>query len=201
MFGGGLGGGLGGILMMALLAIGVVLILRMVMRSRQQSSPPMQFSGTGRETARMPIEIGSQLPQSASDRNPAVAGPIIPAGFDVEGFLRPAKRNFMQLQVANDAGDLESIRELTTPDMFEELKKDILARGGRSQTTDVVTVDADLADVATEGDRHYASVRFSGYVREEPGTPPKPFTEVWHLVKPADGSTGWLLAGIRQEQS
>ena len=27
---------------------------------------------------------------------------------------------------------------------------------------------------------------------------PVQFTEVWNLVKPADGSSGWLLAGIQQ---
>jgi predicted lipid-binding transport protein (Tim44 family) len=41
-------------------------------------------------------------------------------------------------------------------------------------------------------------VRFSGMVRETPGTQPVGFEEVWNLVKPADGSSGWLLAGIQQ---
>jgi len=35
-------------------------------------------------------------------------------------------------------------------------------------------------------------------VREAPRAEPEAFTEVWNLVKPADGSTGWLLAGIQQ---
>ena len=26
----------------------------------------------------------------------------------------------------------------------------------------------------------------------------EPFAEVWNLVKPTDGSSGWLLAGIQQ---
>jgi predicted lipid-binding transport protein (Tim44 family) len=41
-------------------------------------------------------------------------------------------------------------------------------------------------------------VRFSGTVRETPDAAPESFAEVWNLVKPADGSTGWLLAGIQQ---
>jgi predicted lipid-binding transport protein (Tim44 family) len=41
-------------------------------------------------------------------------------------------------------------------------------------------------------------VHFSGLLRETPGTPPVGFEEVWNLVKPADGSSGWLLAGIQQ---
>mgnify|MGYP001618227673 FL=1 len=66
------------------------------------------------------------------------------------------------------------------------------------QHTDVVTLNADLLEVATEGDKHWASVRFSGLVREEPGQAPAPFEEVWNLSKPLDGSSGWLLAGIQQ---
>jgi predicted lipid-binding transport protein (Tim44 family) len=41
-------------------------------------------------------------------------------------------------------------------------------------------------------------VRFSGASREAPGAPAENFEEVWNLVKPADGSSGWLLAGIQQ---
>jgi predicted lipid-binding transport protein (Tim44 family) len=42
------------------------------------------------------------------------------------------------------------------------------------------------------------SVRFSGLIREEAGAQPDPFSEVWHLVKPTDGRSGWQLAGIQQ---
>jgi predicted lipid-binding transport protein (Tim44 family) len=45
---------------------------------------------------------------------------------------------------------------------------------------------------------HWASVRFAGSIRETPNTAPMAFEEVWHLQKPADGKTGWLLAGIQQ---
>ena len=83
--------------------------------------------------------------------------------------------------------------------MFDELSKDLRERAMHKQTTDVVSVDADLLEVVREGDTHYAGVRFAGLVREEPGTPPQSFSEVWTLVKPGDGSAGWLLAGIQQE--
>ena len=46
--------------------------------------------------------------------------------------------------------------------------------------------------------RHWASVRFSGMVRETPGSAPVDFEEVWNLGKPIDGSSGWLPAGIQQ---
>ena len=67
-----------------------------------------------------------------------------------------------------------------------------------SLQTDVVTLNADLLEVATEGERHWASVHFSGTIRDTPGAVPASFEEVWNLVKPANGSSGWLLAGIQQ---
>src|SRR5918992_961123 len=108
--------------------------------------------------------------------------------------VRAAKLNFLRLQAANDAGRLEDIREFTTDELYEELKKDL----GEKQQTDVIALEADLLEVVTEGDRHWASVRFTGTVREAPGVAPEAFAEVWNLVKPADGSSGWLLAGIQQ---
>jgi len=37
-------------------------------------------------------------------------------------------------------------------------------------------------------------------VREEAGAEATPFDEVWHLVKPADDSRAWAIAGIQQRQ-
>jgi predicted lipid-binding transport protein (Tim44 family) len=106
--------------------------------------------------------------------------------------------NYMKLQLANDRGDLAELREFTSPELFEELKTDVLARAGATQQTDVLALNADLLEVATEGDKHWASVRFSGSMRESASSAPASFEEVWNLAKPVDGSTGWTLAGIQQ---
>ena len=41
------------------------------------------------------------------------------------------------------------------------------------------------------------SVRFSGMIREQTGEP-EAFSEIWHLEKPVNGRTGWLISGIQQ---
>jgi predicted lipid-binding transport protein (Tim44 family) len=84
--------------------------------------------------------------------------------------------------------------------MFDLLKQDMTARGPQAQRTDVMTLDADLLEVVTEGNMHWASVRFSGMIREEQSDAAAPFEEIWNLRKPADGSSGWMLAGIQQVQ-
>ncbi len=176
------GSGLGGFLLLALLAFAVVLMVRTLARRSQ----PARLAGMGNETMAVP-----ERPLGTSAATPASGAP---AGFDAAAFLRAAKMNFIKLQVANDAGKLDEIREFTTHEMFDELRRDIQA----GQQTDVVALNADLLELASERDKHWASVRFSGMVRETPGTEPVGFEEVWNLVKPADGSSGWLLAGIQQ---
>ncbi len=186
------GSGLGGVLLLALLALGVVLALRALARRRAVApSQAMQYAA----------DLGTETVAAPAPAQPAsvIAGEgSVPAGFDAAGFLRAAKLNFVKLQVANDVRELEEIREFTTREMFDELRQDILTRGSEVQQTDVVALNADLLEVATENNKHWASVRFSGMVRETPGTAPVGFEEVWNLVKPADGSSGWLLAGIQQ---
>lgn len=191
MFG---GGALGGILIFALLAIAAVVALRLFLRPRAASTPPLQFAGLGNETVAAPPPS-----QAAGFDAQAQGAPArIPAGFDVAAFLRGAKMNYIRIQLANDLGNLEEIREFTTPEMFETLRADVVARGAEGQQTDVVSLNADLLEVVTEGDTHWASVQFSGMIRETPGSAPTGFAEVWNLAKPADGSTGWVLAGIQQ---
>ena len=55
-----------------------------------------------------------------------------------------------------------------------------------------------LVDFAQEADRQVVSVRFNCLVREETDAEAAPFDEVWHLVRPADGSSAWAIAGIQQ---
>ena len=182
------GNGLLGLLMLALLAVGTVFLVRALMR-RRSGGQPVQFAGMNERTV-MPA-----APMNTSGVPAASAAPQLPAGFDAAGFLRAAKMNFIKLQVANDSARIEEIREFTTPELFDELRRDIPAS---AQQTDVVTLNADLLELATEKENYWASVRFSGLVRETPGSEPEAFEEVWNLVKPADGSSGWLLAGIQQ---
>jgi predicted lipid-binding transport protein (Tim44 family) len=84
--------------------------------------------------------------------------------------------------------------------VFAEIKLQLDERGRGAQQTDVVQLDAELLGLETEEARHVASVRFHGLIREEADGQPAPFNEIWHLTKPKDGSSGWVIAGIQQVQ-
>lgn len=199
-------GGMGPMLLgFLVLAAGIALIMYMARQRQGQMRPgmaggtgmaPMKYAGLGNETVAAPPP--SQMPTGSTWGAPATAAPAIPAGFDTAGFLKQAKLNFIRLQEANDQADLQTLREVTNDKLYEQLAADIRHRTGSSQHTDVVTLEASLLEVVTEGDEHWASVRFSGQISEAAGSAPTPFAEVWHLSKPVNGDTGWLVAGIQQ---
>jgi predicted lipid-binding transport protein (Tim44 family) len=193
---------LGSIMMavlMGLAAVAVVALLaRMFMKPRAQGAPQgLQFAGLGNETVAAPPPSqaggGVAVPSFQSQFTPKV-----PANFNADAFLREAKKSFLALQTANDRGDVSAIRDLVTDEMYAQLKKDVDERGGARQRTDVVTLDASLLELVTESGMHWASIRFSGLIREEDGQAPQQFQEIWNLQKPEAGDAGWMLAGIQQ---
>ncbi len=122
----------------------------------------------------------------------------LPPGFDQRAFLENAKQYFSTLQKAWDQGDLVSLREFTTPDMFATIQQDLAGRADSANQTDVVTINAQLIGIETIDAYYFCSVQFSGMIREQPGAPASEFSEIWNLSKPVEGPGGWVLAGISQ---
>lgn len=200
----GFGEGMANFLMIALLAMAAIFLVKFLFRRSQASRPsePLQYAGvSGPSMAPIPeapavLAGDSVKPMVATSASPTVAP--IPADFDSEGFLRVAKLNFVRLQADNDQGNLDDMREFLAPEMFAEVKLQLAERGSAPQQTDVVQLEATLLEVVTEANRHVASVRFHGLLREEKDQAPAAFDEVWHLTKPLDGSRGWAVSGIQQ---
>jgi predicted lipid-binding transport protein (Tim44 family) len=197
MFGGGLGSGMAGMLglMLVLMLVGAIaLALYRMFASRRDTGarPAMQFAGIG---SAVTPDGGAFAPPAA----PQSASAPLPPGFETAPFLRVAKTSFIRLQAANDAKDLDDIRDYTTPEMYAELEMQIRERGDAPQRTEVVTLDAQLVEAVVEGDYAIASVRFCGLIREKVEGNPEPFDEVWHVRKSLkDPKATWLIAGIQQ---
>ena len=188
----GMGEGMANVMMILLLAMVAIFVFRLLF-SRRQPAGELQYAGAQPQRFEP-----AAVPAAGTAAASAVAD--VPAGFDVEGFLRQAKLNFIRLQAANDAGDMADLKQFTAPEVFAEVQLQYEERGRAKQQTDVVQLDAELLDFATEDQRHIASVRFHGQLRETPEAAPAAFDEVWHLVKPAGGGDGWRVAGIQQLQ-
>ncbi len=175
------------ILLMLGIVAGIFFIFRALRRTPQ--SQPVQYAGYGGQTFANIPAAGATLNSSGGR----------PAGFEDESFLRSAKANFIRLQAANDARDLNDIREYTTPEVFAEISLQLQERGDKPQKTDIVSLNAEMADVVTEGDLIIASVRFSGLIREEENGAAEPFNEIWHVRKSqSQPNACWFIAGIQQ---
>ena len=223
----GMGEAMGNFLMMALLAVVAVVAIRFLMKRFGGSGNKPAFAGAGAGAGSMfgGAQSPSNAPGAVLNNNmfrsaepalgnasassgsaafaPAALAPAatqnhVPADFDTEGFERIAKMIFIRMQTANDAADLNDLRNFTTPEMFASVRLELQERGSAAQQTDVVKVDAQVLDVAQEAERQVVSVRFHGLIREEKDGTAADFDEVWHLVKPVDDSRSWAIAGIEQ---
>ncbi|HTH41410.1 MAG TPA: TIM44-like domain-containing protein [Rhodocyclaceae bacterium] len=194
----GMGEGMANVLMIAALVMLAIFVIRLLFGRREPAPAYAGNVGNSGSPARFePLQpaAGSSSAVAAADEPVAV-----PADFDTAGFLRQAKINFTRLQAANDAGNMDDIKAFTAPEVFAEVQMQYEERGKTKQQTDVMQLDAELVEVVSDGNRHIASVRFHGLLREDAHSAPASFDEVWHLVKPLDGSDGWRVAGIQQIQ-
>ena len=212
----GMGEAFGNFLMLGLLAVAAVFLIRFLMKrfgpAAQRNAAPqgMQFAGAaaGAGAAALPLPTNgatgsgwgqANAPVAPSVNEPAAVPAVqLPADFDAPAFERIAKMIFIRLQAANDTSDLNDLRAFTTPEMFASIRLELQERAAGPQQTDVVKIDAQVVDFASEPTRQVVSVRFNGLIREEKDGTAQPFDEVWHLVKPLDGSHEWAIAGIQQ---
>ena len=197
------GGAMGGVILALLGGLVLFALLRVYSR-RNAAAQPMHYAGLGQQAGQTPpaslgTDYGGERASVASLQTATQAHqPNVPAGFDIAGFVKQAKINFLRLQEANDRGDLETLRDVCNDEMFANLHADIAARKNAAQHTEIVALDATLIEVVTEADKHLASLSFSGSSREDAGAAPEQFQEIWHLQKPVSGGSGWQLAGIQQ---
>jgi predicted lipid-binding transport protein (Tim44 family) len=204
----GLGADLANFFMLALLALAALLIFKLLFRrklpavqSAGEIAPRLEYAASTPSTLPPTRTTGpAGGPQPLSAPNPAQ----LPEGFDSQTFLQIAKRNFIRLQAANDAKNIDDIREFTCPEVFAEIRMQMDERGDEHmrapQKTEVVSLEAELLEVCSEGQQHIASVRFSGMIRETAGAAATPFCEIWNLSKPTVSGQGWVIAGIQQSE-
>ena len=164
----------------------------------RQTPPQANARQTGDNTNIFGQSVGggaaTQAPFGSASMN---SGKQLPDGTEPAAFLRVARQRFNHIQSVNSASNVEEIRRYLTPELFNSMYQDIMA----NQDQDVAefsNLNAMVADTATENGQYIVSVRFTGTVSEDLNSPPQPFTEIWHFVKPAGSQQDWVVAGIQQ---
>ncbi len=226
----GFGEAFGNILLVILLGVVAMAVIGMILRKRQAgAAPKMAYQGAGasaQEPATFrqynPANVGNdasarpweaqttRFDTSASGGSmigAGLRGPqgwSIPEGFDADGFVEAAKRNFITLQDAWDRSDIQLLRSMMTDAMLSEIRTQLTEREaqfpGQANKTEVVMLEAQLLGIEDMNDAYMASVEFNGMIREEPSAGASPFREVWNMTKPKHGGSGWLVAGVQALQ-
>ncbi len=199
----GLSEAFGSFLLIALFVLGGIFLLRMLTRRSAPPSRPLQYAGAGAgmgapaATAPASGERSAFEPVFGGTLAAAPVAAAFPPGFDPAPFIEQGKVQFRKLQAAYDRADRNALAEVMTPELLAEVTQDLAQRGTHTPT-EVMSLDAQVLNAATEGDRHWISIRFTGMLREDGAVLPKAFDETWNLTKPVTGGSGWLLAGIQQ---
>lgn len=197
-------GGGGGLLDILLIGLAIYFVMRFLRRRRDASSSGsnpyaerMDYSQGGAGQAGMGWDMLRGTSNAARNYDTPQSD-AIPADFNGEEFLRGAKMAYVRLQESWDRRDLDDIAQFATRPVMDELRKQ-LAEDPAPGTTELLMVNASLMEVRNEGGTQYAAVFFDVLMREDPQAPqPEQVREVWHFVRPLDGSESWRLDGIQQ---
>lgn len=214
-YGMGTGGGIG-FLDILLLGVVVWLFFRFMKRRREaQDNMSRDRSAYGTSyggSQRAPFDQGGMQRSDAQssgwdslrDQNGGSAAgaftsanPDIPAGFDVDEFLKGAKMAYTRLQSSWDRRDIDDIAQFATEPVVEEIRRQKEEDPNPGQTQ-ILLINAQLTKFEEFGDRDRATVYFDVLMREDPNqAQPEHACEYWTFVR--EHNTGsWKLDGLQQ---
>lgn len=121
----------------------------------------------------------------------------VPSPCDLAAFLDVARRSFVCVQQAWDRADLVALSTFAAAPLLEELRTQLAERGPEPNHTEVVSVEARLLAVEELVEAQFASVEFSGLIREQQGEQPLPFRELWMLARLQGADRGWQVARVQ----
>jgi len=204
LFFGGMGGFHGpGLLDILLIGGGIYLLFRFLRarRATTQAAGPISFEAVGSGS-----HVGSSAESTRSTWGAAYGEdltreepPPLPPGFDVAEFLTGAKAAYHRIQKSWDKRDLEDIRNFTSPEVWEELRRQA-QEDPTPGRTEIVLLKADVLEVKKEGSETIVSVLFDVLLREsEEQVEATQTKEIWHFSrKESIPGSFWMLEGIQQ---
>lgn len=205
------GGAFDGIQFMDLLLIaGVIFIIYKIMSMRRQAQQPQPtYANSPQQYEINPHEQPMQReaqPEEAKEFKPMPSFSSgwgesndikLPSWFNQEAFLEGSREHFVNLQKAWDSNNWEEIQSYTAPEMYNLLKEE-RAKHPENQTTEVVSVMAELANFIENKDEVIVSVNFYGWLKENSEETTE-FNETWHLSRDMrQDNADWFIVGIQQ---
>ena len=206
------GGAFEGFQFMDMLLIGLLIFAAFKIFSAVKRSQAPQYAGHQRQSDQYQGQSQDQTQQrqqseqpSYQDFSPAPGAGFsmgtpelkLPEWFNEKAFVEGAQGHFGHLQKAWDLSDWDDIATYTTPELLEILQQE-RAKQPQNQTTEVVSVMAELANFIDNGDHVVASINFYGWLKED-GAETTEFSEIWHLSRDmSQADSDWKIVGIQQ---
>lgn len=111
---------------------------------------------------------------------------------------------FIDMQRAWDAADVPRLRAMLMPEMADLLGERLQEReeqGPSPHAAELMVLEARLLSRESNAVEHWASVEFSGMVRESPAQAPTPFREIWDMVQARHTPDApWRVAAVQPLQ-
>lgn len=181
---------------------GLLLLLFRFLKARR-----MAAQGAGQASYSTGLDSQQTWGASSSGYGPGQGMPMsahaeevkIPKDFDQEDFMKGAKAVYTRLQKSWDKRDLEDIRQFTSKEVWEEIKRQA-QEDPQPSKTEILKVNARLLEVNTSNSHTVASVLFDVLMRESKDRDmAEEVREIWHFSKEDnDPKSFWVLEGIQQ---
>ncbi|MEH6448731.1 MAG: Tim44-like domain-containing protein [Oleispira sp.] len=178
-------------------------------RSRQQPS----VAGLGghqpqqRQSFEMPRDAGAEVQNKeqeayatqATDFNQDEVPFNLPEGFDQKDFIEGALSHYRTVQESWNKGELVTIEEYVSPELFLALSQQRNKLAIAPQT-EVVDLTAEIVRADQAGDSAEISILFRGVCKDELEKSQDGIYDIWHLQRDlSTENADWVIVGIEAE--
>jgi predicted lipid-binding transport protein (Tim44 family) len=176
-------------------------------RSRQQpSAAGFGSNQTQRHNFEMPRDAGSAgasvqaVPETqATGFNQDEIPFNLPEGFDQQGFIEGSLSHYRTVQESWNKGELETIEEYVSPELFAALSQQRNKLMVPPQT-EIIDLTAEIVRADQAGDSAEISILFRGVCKDELEKSQDGIFDIWHLQRDLNTENAdWVIVGIEAE--
>ena len=178
-------------------------------RSRQQPSMAGLSGNQGdsqRQSFEMPRDAGTAhspeqdtTPSQANSFNQDEVPFNLPEGFDQQGFIDGALSHYHTVQESWNKGELETIEEYVSPELFSALQQQRNKLMVPPQT-EISDLSAEIVRADKAGDSAEISILFRGTCKDELEKSQDGIFDIWHLQRDLNSDNAdWVIVGIEAE--
>ncbi len=192
-------------IIMALLAFAAFKLFKGFMSSRQQVQPRMAANGNNPQQQNFEVphtadEVKNQIQATqATGFNHDDVPFNLPEGFDQQGFIDGALSHYRTVQDSWNKGEVETIEEYVSPELFTALSEQ-RAKLVDPPQTEIIELNAEIVRADQAGNSAEISILFRGTCKDELEKSQDGIFDIWHLQRDlSTENADWVIVGIEAE--